>query len=157
MVSHPRTVTRNRLRARGGGGRPEVLLYAPEPYIQRWILDELVDTDPLVQVARTTPEVIAALLADEPPRPRVLILQIDGIPASELLAMRVLREEAWTGSIIVVGHHGVPHPLRLELQIEYVVRSPFVENQLRDVIDGLLPAGSTSIYRSQTVKIDSLG
>ena len=138
-------------------GRPEVLVHAPEPYIQRWILDELIDTDPIVQVARTTREVITALLRDETPRPRVLILQVDGIPASELLSMRVLRDEAWTGTIIVVGHHGVPHPLKLELQIEHVVRSPFAQNQLRDVVAALLPAGSGSIYRQQTVKIDSFG
>jgi hypothetical protein len=154
---HPRTVTRGGTRAVRTDARPEVLVHAPEPYIQRWILDELVDTDPMVQVARTTREVITALLRDETPRPRVLILQVDGIPASELLSMRILREEAWTGTIIVVGHHGVPHPLKLELQIEHVVRSPFAENQLRKLVTTLLPAGSESIYRQQTVKIDSIG
>jgi len=154
---HPRTVTRNGMRAVRADARPEVLVYAPEPYIQRWILDELVDTDPMVQVARTTSEVISALLRDDPPRPRVLILQVDGIPARELLSMRTLREEAWTGTIIVVGHHGVPHPLKLELQIEHVVRSPFAVDQLRTLVTSLLPHGDTSIYRQQTVKIDSLG
>jgi hypothetical protein len=154
MVPHPRTVTRNGTRAVRADGRPEVLVYAPEPYIQRWILDELIDTDPMVQVVRTTPEVMTALLRDEPPRPRVLILQVDGIPARELMSMRVLREEAWTGTIIVVGHHGVPHPLKLELQIDHIVRSPFAANQLRKLVTILLPAGDHSIYRQQTVKMN---
>jgi len=134
----------------------DLVIYAPEVYMRSWIDGELEGTGAVTKLALAIPDIVAALVHEPAPRPRVLILHVDRMAATELRALRELRDGAWTGTIIAVGDHGVPLPLRLELGIEFVLRSPFARDQLRGIVAKILPNAESSIYKRETVPMEPI-
>lgn len=124
--AHPRT------RARGSQPelpRTRVMLYAPatsaevEPELPRNVV---------VQVGRCLLEVIAALVDDPPPRPQVLVIDLDALSPAELLHLHELRERGWFGTIIALG--SAPIELRRSLMIDRVLPLPLPPGKLADAI-----------------------
>src|SRR5262249_51918902 len=124
--------------------------------VRNWIDSEIQGTGAVTKLAGAIPEIIAALVHEPAPRARVLIVHVDRMAARDLRMLRELRDGAWTGTIIAVGDHGVPLPLRIELGIEHVLRGPFAPDRLREIVVKVLPNAESSIYRRETVPMEKL-
>jgi hypothetical protein len=134
----------------------DVVIYAPDATVRTWIEGEVAPTRAVTKIVTAVPAIITALVHEPAPRPRLLLVHVDQMAARELRALRELRDSAWTGTIIAIGDHGVPLPLRIELGIEHVVRAPFAPDQLREIVAKLLPSAESSIYKRATVPIEPL-
>ena len=110
-------------------GRVRVLVYAPDPHCVNWIEQELVQQPVSVLTARTVAEVVRTLVEDPPPRPQILVADLDAMTAGELLHLHSVRDEGWFGSVVALGD--VPITLRLSLRIETVIIRPYPRGALR--------------------------
>jgi hypothetical protein len=134
----------------------DVVIYAPDATIRSWIEGEVAPTRAVTKLVSAVADIVTALVHDPAPRPRLLLVHVDQMAARELRALRELRDSAWTGTIVAIGEHGVPLPLRIELGIEHVVRAPFAPDQLRELVAKLLPTAESSIYKRATVPIEPM-
>ena len=106
-----------------------VMLYAPDEdhmLALEHALDGL-----MLTVALGTQSLVAALTLDPPPRPQVLVIDVESISADELRELHRLRDNGWFGTIIAVG--AVPEKLRRSLRIDTVLVAP-APNMLRAAI-----------------------
>lgn len=109
-----------------------VIVYAPAEQRASWIDNELARLDAIVQTARSVAQIIDALVEDPPPRPQVLVVDLDAISAGDLLYLHLVRERGWCGRIIGLGT--APPSLRSSLGIERMLNTPFVRDSLADAI-----------------------
>jgi hypothetical protein len=109
-----------------------VIVFAPAEQRASWIENELSRLDALVQIARSVEQIIGALVEDPPPRPQVLVVDIDAISPGDLLYLHLIRERGWCGRIIGLGT--APQALRSSLGIERMLNTPFVRDSLSDAI-----------------------
>ncbi|MGE0401603.1 MAG: hypothetical protein AB7T06_33185 [Kofleriaceae bacterium] len=110
-----------------------VIVYAPAEQRASWIDNELARLDAIVQTARSVAQIIDALVEDPPPRPQVLVVDLDAISAGDLLYLHLVRERGWCGRIIGLGT--APPSLRSSLGIERMLNTPFVRDSLADAIN----------------------
>lgn len=89
----------------------------------------------LISVARSTRTLVTALALDPPPRPQVLVIEIDPLTPLELLELHRLRDNGWFGTIIALGD--VPASLRRSLGIEIIFPVAPAAALLRETISGL--------------------
>jgi len=109
-----------------------VLVYAPGAKAAAWVERELANELVVVQTARTVAEAVCALIEDPPPRPQMLVADIDAMNAGELLHLHAIREQGWFGCVVALG--ATPVTLRLSLRIERVIAAPFPRDALRGMI-----------------------
>ncbi|MBA3503996.1 MAG: hypothetical protein M4D80_23535 [Myxococcota bacterium] len=107
------------------------VVYAPGSGRAEWIERELEHDEILLQIGRSITEVIASLVDDPPPRPQILVIDFDVLPAGELLELHSVRERGWTGTIFAIGK--VPVSIRKSLRIEQVLSTP-VDYALRGAV-----------------------
>jgi hypothetical protein len=112
--------------------RIRVLVYAPAPECVGWIEEELARDDVIMQVARSVRDLVSALVEDPPPRPQLLVADLDAMNAGELLHLHAIREQGWFGTIVGLGT--VPLPLRASLGVEKVIAAPYPRNALRAAV-----------------------
>lgn len=130
MTVHPRVQLRE---GRAGSGAViRVLIYAPLDPARTWIDGELASEPIMVQIGFSVEQTVSALIEDPPPRPQILVADVDAMAGGEILHLHVLREQGWFGRIIALGN--VPPALRSSLAIEHTLCPPFVPGSLRDVI-----------------------
>ena len=89
----------------------------------------------MIQLARNTRSLINALALDPPPRPQVLVIEIDPLSPLELLEIHRLRDSGWFGTIIALGD--VPPSLRRSLGVEIMFPLAPAAALLRETISGL--------------------
>jgi hypothetical protein len=109
-----------------------VMVFAPDPTIERWIEGELTSRGMTWQVGRTVEHVVAGLVEDPPPRAQVLVADFDAMSALDVLRLHSIREDGWFGILIGLGE--VTRELRTSLRVEHVLRPPHVQGALADVI-----------------------
>lgn len=123
------------------------MVYSPSPERMASFIEEL-DQGRVVQLGRGVEEVVAALVDDPPPRPQVLVLDIDLLTPGELFHLHSLRERGWCGAIIAVGR--VPKELARSLNIETVLPSIATDHGLSDAVAAIR-------FDAQTIQIPVLG
>jgi hypothetical protein len=154
MSRHPRVTVRGQAAqpaAKAGGedggllgDRPLVaVVYAPNAQVARWVEGELERDGSTVQLARTFTNLMRSLVEDPPPRPNVLVVDVDATSPAELMELHSVRPRGWFGTVVALGT--VPQPLRESLGIDLVVSPPFVLDQLRDAIAGLRVPVETAV------------
>jgi hypothetical protein len=109
-----------------------VIVFAPAEQRASWIDSEIARCDALVQIARSVEQIIGALVEDPPPRPQVLVVDLDAITAGDLMYLHLIRERGWCGRIIGLGT--APPALRMSLGVERMLNTPFVQDSLADAI-----------------------
>jgi len=131
QATHPRTHARG---TRPGSQSVLAIVYAPCEDRASWIENELFSAGVVIQVGRTIPKLVAALTEDNGHRrPQMLVIDLDGVSAGELMHLHVIREQGWFGSIIALG--SVPRELCTSLQIDQVIDEPLAQfGSLRDAI-----------------------
>lgn len=95
---------------------------------RRWVEAELSRGRCSVQTARSVAQVVAALIEDPPPRPQVLVIDLDTLSGGDLFHVHQIRERGWCGSIIALGT--VPASLKMSLKVTGIIQPPFVEDAL---------------------------
>lgn len=130
---HPNTLARGTRTSQHKDPALRVIVYAPGEQRGTWIHSELSRVEALVQIARSVEQIIGALVEDPPPRPQVLVLDLDAIAAGDLLYLHQVRERGWCGRIIGLGT--APPALRASLGIERMLNTPFVRDSLADAIE----------------------
>lgn len=134
-MPHPRVL------AKGTNGHPakmhrggvRTIVYAPSSQRAAWIEAELERAGACVQIGRSIDHVVLALIDDPPPRPQLLVIDVDALSGAELLRLHAIREAAWFGTIVALGT--VPKPLRSSLSIARVLQAPFVEGALVESLE----------------------
>lgn len=129
---HPNTFARGTRTSRRKDPAVRVIVFAPAEQRATWIDNELERIDAVVQTARSVAQIIDALVEDPPPRPQVLVLDLDSIKAGDLLYLHLVRERGWCGRIIGLGT--APPALRASLGIERMLNTPFVRDSLADAV-----------------------
>ena len=130
---HPNTFARGTRTTTQSKEPPlRVIVFAPAEQRASWIDSELGRLDALVQIARSVEQIIGALVEDPPPRPQVLVIDLDAIAPGDLLYLHQIRERGWCGRIIGLGT--APQALRASLGIERMLNTPFVRDSLSDAI-----------------------
>jgi hypothetical protein len=114
------------------GEQIRVLVYTPGSGHAPWIESELAHKTVLVQIGYSVGQVVSALTEDPPPRPQILVVDLDQVPPGDVLHLHVAREQGWFGRIIAIG--AMPVELRVSLVVDCVIGPPFVRNTLRDVV-----------------------
>lgn len=118
MPSHPRLRARATPRfAMSSDAGVRALVLAPRH--EQWIERELVGTAMHARFARSVGEVVAALVDSAPPRPQMLIIDLESLSVGELLELHTVREQGWFGSVIAIGR--VALSLRTSLQVERAI------------------------------------
>ncbi len=131
---HPNTLARGtRSTTQRKDPALRVIVYAPSEQRAAWIDSELTRVEALVQIARSVAQIIDALVEDPPPRPQVLVVDLDSIAPGDLLYLHLIRERGWCGRIIGLGT--APQALRASLGIERMLNTPFVRDSLSDAIN----------------------
>jgi hypothetical protein len=118
MTPHPHVRSAS-TRSVPAGEVTRAILCAPEAQCERWIA-ELAHTPIILQVARSVSNAVAALVEDPPPRPQVLVADVDAMTPGEILHLHAIRDHGWLGTLIVVG--AVSPSLQLSLGVAQVVR-----------------------------------
>jgi len=139
---HPRLHSRGATAGTADGSLIRVLVYAPSPARASWVEAELADRAVMVQIGFSVEHVVSALTEDPPPRPQILVADFDDMSGGELFHLHTLREQGWFGRIIALGN--LPTSLRSSLAIEHVLRPPFIDGALREVITNAGFANTTS-------------
>jgi hypothetical protein len=139
----------SRLRGRGTPAREvtaaeqiRTLVFAPDAARAAWIERELSHAPITIQVGRRIRTIVAALLRDPPPRPDVLVVDFDAIPAAELIELHAIRREGWFGRLIGLGN--VAPELRRSLGVDHVLPEPLVRDSLLDCVAGTRHAVTTT-------------
>lgn len=133
-ANHPHTLARGtRTTTQRKDPVVRIIVYAPAEPRAVWIDGETARLDALVQIARSVEQIIDALVEDPPPRPQVLVVDLDAITPGDLLYLHQIRERGWCGRIIGLGT--APRALRTSLGIERMLNTPFVEDSLADAIN----------------------
>ena len=127
MAGHRNTLNRSLRDA----DRIRVLAFAGEPEIA-WIEEELATEQMTVQVARSVPQVVSALVEDPPPRAAILVADFDAIAPADLLQLHSIRERGWFGAIVGLGD--VPVPLKVSLVVANVLAKPLKRGALKAAI-----------------------
>lgn len=109
-----------------------MIVYAPDPERIRWIDDELAGAGAVVQLARSVDQVVSALVDDPPPRPQVLVIDLDALTPVELIRLHTVREQGWCGKLVAFGR--VPLALRRSLAVGRVVTPVFDDGVLREEV-----------------------
>lgn len=130
---HPNTFARGTRTTTHKDPAVRVIVYAPAEQRASWIENELARLDAVVQTARSVAQIIDALVEDPPPRPQVLVVDLDAIAPGDLLYLHLVRERGWCGRIIGLGT--APPSLRSSLGIERMLNTPFVRDSLADAIN----------------------
>jgi hypothetical protein len=138
---HPHTLAAGRnARGTGGEARPQAtglgvraMILSPATERERWIESELSRARAMVQIGYSVRQIIMALCEDPPPRPQILVMDLDTLSPGELIQLHEIRERGWFGTVVALGQ--VPPALRKSLQIERVLCAPFVEDMLVDALD----------------------
>ena len=140
---HPRVQTRDMReeRAVSPGTVIRVLVYSPLEARASWVHSELANSA-IMQIGYSVSQVVSALTEDPPPRPQILVADFDDMSGGELFHLHTLREQGWFGRIIALGN--LPTSLRSSLAIEHVLRPPFIDGALREVITNAGFANTTS-------------
>ncbi len=131
MAGHPNVRSRD---ARSADVTVRVLALASDAAdtTRAWIEDELTDASITLQLARSVPHAVAALIDDPPPRATILVCDFDGLGAIETMQLHQIRERGWFGALIGLGR--VPEPLRTSLAITSVIAPPYRKNALRNAV-----------------------
>src|SRR5262249_26366072 len=111
-----------------------VLLYAPDPEVLRWMEGELAAEPYYLQIARSPREIVRALIDDPPPRPQILIADVDALTARDVLGIHSIRDRGWFGSVIAVGALSIE--LRTSLAVETVV-ARLARGALREAVTAI--------------------
>jgi hypothetical protein len=109
-----------------------LLVMAPRAGDRAWIDDELVGQPLTKRYVPGVREVVQALVDDPPPRPQILVVDIDAAAAADVLYLHALRDRGWFGSIIGLGT--VSADLQSSLVIERVIPRPFLPNALKRAV-----------------------
>lgn len=138
-MRHPNTIMRQVLST--------VLIYSPEAYIQQWMEHELLETGLPIQVAKRIDGVLAALVTDPPPRPQVLIIDVDGPRLNEIARLVDVRCAGWRGKIIGIGER------RVDLLLDQRIEPPFRTGDLRAALLDRLPVRGKTVHQHRTQRI----
>jgi hypothetical protein len=123
-VPTPRTTNGSAVRA---------LIYSPDE--QRVAAVEAALDGLVLLVGRSVRGVVEALIDDPPPRPQVLVVDIDLLSAGELFELHAVRDGGWCGTIITLGD--VPNALRRSLGVDVALDHAFRAAALREAITNL--------------------
>ena len=82
-------------------------------------MTELRGTALELEIAQSIGDVVAALVDDRPPRPQLLIVDLDSLSAGALLHLHSVREQGWFGKVIAIGR--VSTALRTSLGVHRTV------------------------------------
>jgi hypothetical protein len=141
------------LRIRGTWGRTpagaiiRVMACVPEERLG-WLEQELPRDGVTLQIGQSIDQVVCALVEDPPPRPQILIVDVDALGAGELMHLHLIRERGWFGKIIALGH--APAQLVMSLNIACVIGLPCPAGTLARVVDA-------SEFIAPTMRIPVLG
>jgi len=139
-MRHPNTILRQALSS--------VLIYSPEAYIQQWMEHDLLETGLPIQCAKRFDGVLAALVTDPPPRPQVLVIDIDAPKLAEIARLVDVRCAGWRGKIIGVGER------RVDLLLDQRIEPPFRTGDLRAALLDRLPVRGKTVHQHRTRPID---
>lgn len=114
-------------------GPLRAMIFSPATERERWIENELSRAKAMVQIGYSVRQIVMALCEDPPPRPQLLVIDLDSLAPAELIQIHEIRERGWFGTIIALGN--VPTALRKSLRIEKVIGAPFVQDVLSDTLD----------------------
>ncbi len=109
-----------------------VVIFAPDPHLRRWIEEELAGESLVVAVAHTAADIVRALVETPPPRPGILVVDLDAMSPSDVLRVHTIRDRGWAGSMIAVGE--VAAELRTTLNVEHVLARPLGSEVLRKLV-----------------------
>lgn len=143
--AHPRVARGTR---RGTDHQVRILVYSPAPDRTRFIDNELARGGATIQIARDVKDLVHALVDEPPPRPQVLVIDLDLLPPAEILHLHTLPQQGWFGTIIAVGR--VPASLRASLNIATVIGFPLSEDSFREAIGELR-------FDAKTMRLPVLG
>ena len=128
MAGHPNV----RSRAPGSADSTVRVLALAGDATLAWIEEELTHESITLQIARSVPHVVSALVEDPPPRATILVCDFDALGAAETMQLHQIRERGWFGSMIGLGR--VPDPLRVSLAVSAVLAPPYRAGVLRNAI-----------------------
>lgn len=147
--THPRAIARGTQKPAVTAAR--VIVYSPiEAHVQ-WAEAEAARAGAVIQLARTVGQVVAALVDDPPPRPQILVIDLDALSPGELMQLHQVREQGWCGVIVALGR--VPAALRGSLKITRSIPPPYVEHALSDEIDKHRSAVQSKTTRMSVIPI----
>jgi hypothetical protein len=127
--AHPRTFGRGiRLESVAASNPTQTIVFVAQEERRRWVEGELGRARCTVQTARSVAHVVSALIEDPPPRPQVLVIDLESVAAGDLFGLHQVREQGWCGTIVALG--AVSSSLRQSLKITRIITPPFVEGAL---------------------------
>jgi hypothetical protein len=108
------------------------IIYSPAADRVRFLENELGREPTMLQVSRGVKDLVAALIDDPPPRPQILVIDLELLSPAEILHLHSVRDHGWCGTIIALGR--VSASLRASLAITAVLPFPLAEDALHDVL-----------------------
>jgi hypothetical protein len=121
--------------------RDQVLIYARDPAVLRWIDHELFGERLASTVVGTLTDVVANLTLTPPPWPRYLIIDSDDISAADIRLLASIREAGWPGVVLAIGD--APRHLHQSLGVDISVPRNFEYEALRNELKRARSAASS--------------
>jgi hypothetical protein len=97
-----------------------------------WVEGELYSEHISLQIARSVPHAVSALVEDPPPRATILVCDFDNLDAAATMQLHEIRERGWFGAVIGLGR--IAEALRISLAIGTVLTPPFRTHALRNAV-----------------------
>lgn len=110
-----------------------VVALVRDPHLARWIRNELAYLGQPHEAVATVPE-LATWAANRTATPRLLLISVDELEASELCALRRVREGGFTGLLVGLSRSRLQASLRTALGISVMLTAPFVQDLLADLL-----------------------
>jgi hypothetical protein len=129
---HPHLHSRGTLGRTPAGAIIRVMACIPEERLG-WLEQELPRDGVTLQIGQSIDQVVSALCEDPPPRPQILIVDLDALGGGELMHLHLVRERGWFGKIIALGH--APAQLVMSLGVACVIGLPCPAGALARVVD----------------------
>jgi hypothetical protein len=114
--------------------RPHVIVFAPTEGARRWVQEELVGADCVVETEGSVASLVTRL-STQPGSPTMAIVDFDHTSELDRAHLRTTRT-TWKGVLIALG--APPPDLRDALRIRYQIGRPFGSEVLRKSVDDVI-------------------
>ena len=111
--------------------RSEILVFAPNPTVRKWIAEELAGEQLAIEARDSVADIALHVITEPTPGPDVVVVDFDEMQAADVEQLHSIRD-VWSGTLIALGE--VPREALRRMGAVHVVVRPLGSESLRKLV-----------------------